>query len=52
MITHKSVGRDTTGWYEIARYNTKKEALKHEALLHSQGYEGMNPKYQVISVLN
>jgi hypothetical protein len=52
MIRHKNLHqRDTTGWYEVARYNTRKEALLHEAQLHSQGYNGMNPKHQVISVL-
>jgi hypothetical protein len=50
MVSHKFNERDITGWYEVARYNTKKEALAHEAQLHSQGYNGMNPKHQVISV--
>lgn len=53
MIQHKNINkRDTTGWYEVARYNTREEALAHEAQLHAEGYEGMNPIHQVISVLN
>ncbi len=40
IYDHKYKGRDTTGWYEVARYNTRKKALVHEALLHSQGYFG------------
>ena len=41
MDTHKSkYNRNTDNWVEIARYNKRQEALKHEAKLHSQGYEG------------
>lgn len=41
MSVHKyRFKRDITGWYEVARYNTKQEALAHEAQLHAQGYKG------------
>lgn len=32
--------RDTTGWYEVARFENEKDALAYEAQLHAQGYKG------------
>ena len=41
MIQHRSeYNRHTDNWIEIARYNDRRLALQHEALLHAQGYEG------------
>ncbi len=45
MSVHKCrQKRDTTGWYEVARFNTEEEALAYEAQLHAQGYKGANPR--------
>ena len=41
MDRHRSThNRNTSNWVEIAHYNKRQEALKHETKLHSQGYEG------------
>jgi hypothetical protein len=41
MIVHRNdYKRNTDNWIEIARYSNREDALKHEALLHSQGYAG------------
>lgn len=45
MSVHKCrQKRDTTGWYEVARFDTEKEALVYEAQLHAQGYKGAHPR--------
>ena len=41
MYDHKSIHkRDTTGWIELARFNTREEALEYESIKHTEGYEG------------
>ena len=41
MANHKTVhNRNTDNWTELAKFNTRKEALKCEAEYHAQGYEG------------
>jgi hypothetical protein len=52
MYNHKNLGRDTSGWVELHRFNTWREARRCEDSYHKQGYMGMKSKKQVISVLN
>ena len=41
MSTHRSKkNRNTNNWIELKRFNNREDALKYEAELHSQGYEG------------
>jgi len=52
MYNHKNLGRNTSDWVELARFNTWREARRCEDNYHKQGYVGMKSKKQVISVLN
>ena len=46
MYEHKNnAKRNTDNWIELARYDDRKEALAHEARLHSEGYEGAKVGY-------
>ena len=41
MNWHKNISnRNTDNWTELAKFNTREEALKCEAEYHAQGYEG------------
>jgi hypothetical protein len=43
MWEHKSkYNRNTGNWIVLGKFNTRQEALKREAELHDQGYEGRN----------
>ena len=42
MLEHKSqYGRNIDNWIELARFDTRKEALQRESELHIQGYSGI-----------
>jgi hypothetical protein len=45
MCRHKQDGNDTSGWIELHRFDTRKEALNKEAEYHAMGYPG---KYTII----
>ena len=41
MGWHKNMAnRNTDNWIELARFNTREEALEYEAAKHAVGYEG------------
>jgi hypothetical protein len=45
MNLHKSkYNRNTNNWTELARFDTRAEALRCEADYHAQGYEGAQIK--------
>ena len=45
MHNHRSqYSRNTDNWIELARFNTREEALIHESELHDQGYDGRHLK--------
>jgi len=44
MCNHRLLGRNTSGWVELHRFDSEKEALAKEAEYHLAGYEGIqNP---------
>ncbi len=45
MLSHKRLKRDTTGWIELHRFDTREEALAKEAEYHKMGYPGINDNY-------
>ena len=50
MACHKSqYKRNTDNWIELARFDTREEALKCEAEYHFKGYEGAQIKKPIIS---
>ena len=46
MLEHGLNGKDTSGYFVIAWYDTRAEALAKEATLHELGYAGRNPLYE------
>jgi predicted GIY-YIG superfamily endonuclease/DNA-directed RNA polymerase subunit RPC12/RpoP len=45
---HNGYKRNVDNWVELARYESRKEALAHESQLHKQGYNGAKIKNKKI----
>lgn len=46
MYHHKSEGRNSNDWVELARFDNEEDALKCEAEYHDKGYNGRNNNYK------